>query len=78
MRITEQFRDLQRKFRHFQAVDQSQYEEVSANIIYYFTMFVSVHWIPSFSTPDTQVWDMNEEIVTELAKKVIDADKVHT
>jgi len=48
-RITEQFKDLQNKFQHFEVADTKRYREV---------------------------WQMNEEIVTDLMRKVLQADKI--
>ena len=48
-RITEQFKDLQNKFQHFEVADTNRYRDV---------------------------WQMNEEGITELMRKVLQADKI--
>ena len=48
-RITEQFKDLQSKFQHFEVADTKRYRDV---------------------------WQMNEETVTDLMRKVLQADKI--
>eukprot|EP00959_Pyramimonas_sp_CCMP1952_P192178 4018529-Pyramimonas_sp.AAC.1 len=48
-RITEQFKDLQAKFRHFEQADVTRYKEV---------------------------WEMKEQAVADLVRKVLQADKV--
>jgi dynein regulatory complex protein 1 len=48
-RVSESYKDLQKKFRHFEMSDQVKFKEV---------------------------WDMNENTVMELVKKVLRADKI--
>ena len=50
-RITEQYKDLQTKFKHFQDIDHKKY---------------------------VQIWKMNEERISVLVKKLLQADKVIT